>query len=170
MEIIVIAAMAKNRVIGKDNQIPWHIKEDFQHFKEKTSGHPCIMGRKTYESLPDNAKPLPGRENIILTTQQDYSQPGTTVFHNLNKALEYCQNKGFEKIFIIGGASLYASGLQVADTLELTIIDKEFDGDTFFPEIDYDLWELTNQEDHQGLDIKSKEELKFSFLTYQRKK
>jgi len=170
MEIILIAALAKNRIIGKGNDIPWHITEDFQHFKDKTLGYPCIMGRKTYESLPDDAKPLPKRENIILTSQTDFHPTGTTIFHNFDKAVEYCQKRDSKKVFIIGGASIYKLGLQIADILELTIIDKEFDGDTFFPEIDYTQWELIKQKDSQGINIKTGEPLKYSFLTYKRKK
>ena len=170
MEIILIAALAKNQVIGNGNDIPWHITEDFQHFKDRTLGYPCVMGRKTFESLPDGARPLPKRENIILTSQTDYSPPKTTVLHNFDKIIEYCQKKDTKKLFIIGGASIYRLGLQVADTLELTLIDKEFEGDTFFPEIDPTQWELVKKKDNQGINLKTGELLKFSFLTYQRKK
>lgn len=170
MEIILIAALAKNRIIGNNNNIPWHITEDFQHFKDATLGYPCLMGRKTFESLPPNVKPLPKRENIILTSQTDYSPEGTTIFHNFDKAIEYCQNKDSKKLFIIGGASIYKLGLQIADILELTVIEKEFEGDTFFPEIDHSQWELIKKKDSQGINIKTGDPLKYSFLTYKRKK
>ena len=162
-EIIVIAAIAKNNVIGKDGDIPWRIKEDFQHFKDLTMGHPCIMGDKTYDSLPDNSKPLPGRENIVLTFDKNYHPEGAKIFYSFEDALEYCKDK--EKAFITGGASIYKLGLKVADTLELTRIHKDFEGDTYFPEINFDEWELIKKEDK--LDEKHGE---FSFLTYVRKK
>lgn len=166
-EIIVIAAVAQNRVIGKDGDIPWRIKEDFQHFRDKTSGHPCIMGDKTYESLPDNAKPLPGRENIVLTFDKNYHPEGAKVFFSWEDAIEYCRDK--EKAYICGGASIYRLGLQVADTLELTRIHKDIDGDVFFPEINFDDWELINTEDKEGKNTRTGEILKFSFQTFRRK-
>ncbi len=161
-EIIVIAAIAKNNVIGKDGDIPWRIKEDFQHFKDLTMGHPCIMGDKTYESLPDNSKPLPGRENIVLTFDKNYHPEGAKIFYSFEEGLEYCKDR--EKAFITGGASIYKLGLKVADTLELTRIHKDFEGDTYFPEINFDEWELIKKE--EKVDEKHGE---FSFLTYKRK-
>ncbi len=169
-EIIVIVAVAKNGAIGKDNDIPWRISEDFQHFKDATMGSPCIMGDKTYESLPENARPLPGRENIVLTFDKDYNPEGTTVFNDFNEAIQYVKDKGVEKAFITGGATIYRLGLEVADTFELTKIDKDYEADVFFPEVNLDEWELINQEDHEGLDKNSGEKVKFSFLTYKRKK
>lgn len=167
-EIIVIAAVAQNNVIGKDGDIPWRLKEDFQHFQEKTMGHPCVMGDKTFESLPDNAKPLPGRENIVLTFDKNYNPPGTKIFFSWEDAMEYIKDK--EKAYICGGASIYKLGLKIADTLELTRINKDIEGDTFFPEINFDEWELINQEDSEGVNKRTGETLKFSFLTYKRKK
>ena len=117
-EIIVIVAVAQNGVIGKDNDIPWRIKEDFQHFKDATLGFPCIMGDKTYESLPEGARPLPGRENIVLTFDKNYKPEGTTIFHDFYEAIEYVRSKGIEKAFITGGATIYKLGMQVADKFE----------------------------------------------------
>jgi|OM-RGC.v1.020850922 dihydrofolate reductase len=169
-KIIVIVAVAQNGAIGKDNDIPWHIKEDFEHFKEQTLGHPCIMGDKTYESLPDFAKPLPGRENIVLTFDKEYNPEGVTLFYDFNEAIQYVKDKGEEKAFITGGATIYRLGLEIADIFELTRIHKEYDADVFFPEIDFDEWELTKQEDKEGVDKKTGENVKFSFQTYRRKK
>lgn len=166
-EIIVIAAVAENNAIGKNKEIPWHIKEDFQHFQEKTTGHPCVMGDKTYESLPSNAKPLPGRENIVLTFDKNYAPPGTKIFFSWEDALAYLKDK--PKAFICGGASIYRLGLQVADTLELTRIHKNYDADTFFPEIDFSQWELIEEKKSEGKDIRTGEIVKFSFLTYKRR-
>lgn len=155
-EIIVIAAIAKNNVIGNKGDIPWRIKEDFLHFKKKTLGHSCIMGDKTYESLP--IKPLPDRENVILTFDKNYHPEGTVVFFTFEDALKYVENK--DKAFICGGATVYRIGLKIADTLELTRINLTPEGDTYFPEINFDEWTLTKEEKHE----------KYSFLTYKRKK
>jgi dihydrofolate reductase len=169
-EIIVIVAVAQNGAIGKDGDIPWRIKEDFQHFKDKTMGHPCIMGDKTYLSLPENARPLPGRENIVLTWDKNFKPQGTTVFYDFNEAISYVKNKGEKKAFITGGATIYKLGLKVADTFELTRIYRDYDADVFFPEINFNEWELSNREDRESMDKNSGETVKFSFLTYVRKR
>jgi dihydrofolate reductase len=153
-EIIIIAAVAENNVIGKQGKIPWHIKEDFLHFKELTMGHPCIMGDKTYESLP--VKPLPGRENIVLTFDKDYHPAGAVIKYSFGEALDHCRDK--EKVYICGGATIYRLALPFADTLELTRIHKKYDGDTFFPEINLNDWKLVKKEDRKG----------FTFLTYKK--
>jgi len=159
VEIIVIVAIAENNAIGKDGDIPWNIPEDFLHFKNKTMGHPCIMGDITFESLPDNARPLPGRENIVLTFDKNYKPPGATIFFSWEDALKYVKDK--DKVFICGGATIYKLGMKVADTLELTRVHKVIeDADTFFPEIDFDEWKLENEEKHK----------EYSFLTYKRKR
>ena len=168
-QIIVIVAVAQNGAIGKDGDIPWRIKEDFQHFKDQTMGFPCIMGDKTYESLPENAKPLPGRENIVLTFDKDYAPEGVTVMHDFNKAIEYVKDKGVIKAFITGGASIYKLGLEVADNFELTKVYKDYEADVFFPEVDYNQWDLIKRKDMESIDQKTGEPVKFAFLTYKRK-
>ena len=168
MELIVIAAIAENNAIGKDGEIPWHIKEDFQHFQEQTIGHPCVMGDKTYESLPDNAKPLPNRENIVLTFDKNYAPSGAKIFFSWEDAMEYLKEK--EKVFICGGASIYKLGLKTADTLILTRIHKDYEADVFFPEIDFSQWELVEKKESQDKDIRTGETVKFSFLTYKRRR
>jgi dihydrofolate reductase len=169
-DIIVIVAIAQNWGIGKDNKIPWHIREDFLHFKEETMGWPCIMGDKTYDSLPDGSRPLPGRENIVCTLIKDYKADGATIFHDFKEAIEYVRNKGVEKAFIIGGGTIYRLGMEVADVLELTRIYNDYDADTFYPEINFTKWEMINKEDHEGMDLKNKIKVQFSFITYRRKK
>ncbi|MCX6774070.1 MAG: dihydrofolate reductase [Candidatus Micrarchaeota archaeon] len=169
MEIIIIAAVAENNVIGKDNAIPWRISEDFRHFKTLTMGHPCIMGRKTYESLPPNFRPLPGRENIVLSSDKNYHQEGATVFGSLEEAIGYCRNKNEEKVFVIGGASVYNAAMKLADVLEITKVHKSFEGDTFFPEIKSDEWKIIGNEDFEGKDLKNDSVVKFSFVRYTRK-
>ena len=132
-EIIIIAAMAENRVIGKDNTMPWSIKGNLKHFKETTMGWPCIMGRKTWESLPD--KPLPGRLNIILSSSANLpSLQEALVFPSLSRAIQHCA--GYEKIFICGGESIYSQVMYLANKIYLTLIPGKYDGDAFFPEID----------------------------------
>lgn len=155
-EIILIAAVAQNGVIGNRGKIPWEIKDDLKHFRELTMGHPCIMGSKTYESLPK--KPLPGRENIVLSHDPDYKAPQAVVKNSLEEALKYCEGK--KKIFICGGASVYKAGIDIADRLEITRVHKEYEGDVYFPEFDENEWKLIKRED-KG---------EFSFLTYVRKK
>lgn len=128
MEIILIAAMAKNRVIGRNNKMPWRIPEELQFFKKTTMGHPMIMGRKTFESLPS---PLPGRRHIVLSRSTDYLPKGGEYASSLRDALKRCN--GAEKVFIIGGAQIFEQSLTVVTTLLLTYLEREVEGDVFFP-------------------------------------
>jgi glycine hydroxymethyltransferase len=146
MEIIVIVAFSENMVLGKGNEIPWHISEDFQRFKKLTEGHAVIMGSNTFKSLP--VKPLPNRFNVVLNFENDYDAPGAVVKTSFEDALEAC--KHYEKVFIIGGASVYAQGLKVADRLEFTRVRGNYDGDVYFPEVDYSKWKLIKFEDHKN--------------------
>jgi dihydrofolate reductase len=168
-ELVVIAAVAQNGVIGSGTKIPWRLSEDFQRFKALTLGHPCLMGDVTYESLPTKFRPLPGRENIVLTFNRDYAPAGTTVFHAFEEALEYVRRKGEPRAFIIGGASIYRLGVEVADRLELTRIHRDYAGDVRFPEVDFDAWELVARTDCEGEDQLSGERVNYSYLTYRRK-
>ena len=137
MEIIIIAAMSENHVIGKNNSLPWSLKADMEHFKKLTYGWPCIMGRKTWESLPK--RPLPGRPNIIVS-QSLSPEPvtGATVFPSLKEAILSCAN--WQKVYICGGASIYSEALFYANVIELTLIHRQYEGDAFFPEIDPKIW------------------------------
>jgi len=170
-EIIIIAAMAENRVIGKNNVMPWSLKEDMARFRQLTNGWPCVIGRKTWESLPK--KPLPGRLNIIIsktiTTEAQALSPKTSsvpnagtqnvkIFPSLSAAIEHCA--GYEKIFICGGETIYRQALGLADKIELTLIHRQYDGDTFFPEIDAACWTIAGTVNFD----------KFSFITYTRNK
>jgi len=143
MEVIVISAVAENGVIGKGMEIPWHFSEDFQRFKKLTLGHAVIMGSKTFESLP--VKPLPNRLNIVLSSRADYVAEGAVVKNSFEEALDFCRH--YEKVFIIGGASVYAQGLKVADRLELTKVRGEYEGDVYFPEVDYSKWRVMSSDD-----------------------
>jgi dihydrofolate reductase len=132
MDILLIAVMAANRIIGKNGIIPWHIPEELGFFKATTMGHPIIMGRKTFESLPDG--PLPGRENIVITRNPDFTPPGAVVVPTLGHALEHCA--GQSRVFIIGGAQVFREALPLATGIILSVLDQAVDGDTFFPAFD----------------------------------
>jgi len=161
-EIIIIAAVSENGVIGKDNKMPWNIKGNLAHFKKMTMGYPCIMGRKTYDSLP--IKHLPGRLNIIISNSSSANSAEPPVlslkdilfFQSISEAIEFC--KDYEKIFICGGESIYKQSMQLADKIDLTLIPGQYEGDTFFPEID-DSWIKTNTVNHDN----------FSVITYIKK-
>lgn len=140
--ISYIVAMDKNYVIGKDNQLPWHLPADLQFFKRVTMGHPIIMGRKTYESI---GKPLPGRENIIVTRNQEYKPEGCTIIHSVEELIKFAQEKK-EEVFVIGGAELFKATFPNADRLYITMIEHEFEGNTFFPEFKESDWNLISQE------------------------
>ncbi len=156
MNISLIAAISENSCIGKNGELPWRIPEDLQHFKELTLNHPVVMGRKTWESLPERFRPLPGRTNIVITRQADYTVPqGVLVYNSLSEAL---RNHQQEEIFIIGGAEMYAQSLPLANTLFITHVHQTVDGDAFFPPIDSSRWTESAREDHPG----------FSWATYRR--
>ena len=142
MKISLIVAMASNRAIGLNNQMPWHLSADLKKFKQITMGSPILMGRKTYESI---GRPLPGRTNIIISRNSSYQQDNCLVFDNVEKALASCQKH--DEIFIIGGATFYEVMLAKSDTLYLTQIHKTFDADTFFPEIIPKEWKEVDRED-----------------------
>ena len=158
MSLSLIAAVAKNNCIGKNNKIPWNVPEDFQYFKKMTLGKTCLMGQKTFESILGYlGKPLPGRQTVVVTLDQNFQAPaGVRVFHSLDEALEQLKN---EDVFICGGASIYRQTLNLADTLYITVINQEPDGDVFFPEIDKNIWQEDWREDHAG----------FSFVKYLKK-
>jgi dihydrofolate reductase len=168
-EIVVIACTARNGVIGNGPEIPWSIREEFRHFAATTMGSPCIMGDITYESLPPSAKPLPGRENIVLTLNQDYDPSGVTLFRGWDEAMAYVRGLSAPRAFICGGASIYRLGMGVADTLELTRLDRDYEGDVFFPEVDPAVWEVVKTERASGVDRKSGETVGFEYQTWRRR-
>lgn len=153
-EIVIIAGVSENNVIGVAGKLPWHISEDLKHFRELTMGHSVVMGRKTFESI---GKPLAGRLNIVITNQTDYKPDGVVVVNSLEQALKTCKNHKFT--FIIGGQLVYEQAMPLADRLEITRINRKVDGDAFFPKIDFIDWEETNREDHG----------EYSFVTYVRR-
>ena len=159
--ITIIVAVAANNVIGKNNDLIWHISEDLKRFKSLTSGHAIIMGRKTFESLP---KALPNRTNIVVTRNRSYRAEGALVCYSMEKALQLAVND--QQPFIIGGGEIYRNALSFANTIELTRVHRDFEGDTFFPEIDSKYWELVWEEPQ----TKALDNIPYSFITYQKKK
>ena len=145
MRVSIVVAVAENGVIGRDGDLPWKISADLKHFKKVTMGHPVIMGRKTWESLP---YPLPGRRNIVVTRNGDAVFEGADTVTTIEHALEICRDDGAEKAMIIGGGQIYAEIIPDADVIELTEVHAHVDGDTLFPEIDPDFWEEVARERH----------------------
>lgn len=147
MEVALIWAMTRNRVIGQGNDLPWRLPRDMKHFMTTTRGHPVIMGRRTFESM-DRA--LPARTNIVITRQPDYTAAGATVVADLENALavarRQCQSDGVTRAFVIGGAEIYRLALPHADRLYVTEIDAELPGDTFFPDLDWSGWRRVSSE------------------------
>lgn len=140
-----IVAMAENRVIGKDNKLPWHLPADLKHFKSITTGHPILMGRKTYESI---GRPLPNRTNIIMTRDAAYHAAGCIVVTSIEKALEQATVHEAGEIFIIGGAEIYRQLMPHIQRIYLTIVHHQFDGDAYFPELDMDEWKKVENVKH----------------------
>jgi len=159
LKIGIIAAISENNIIGKNGTIPWHSKEDFRHFKKTTMGFPIIMGRKTFASI---GKPLPGRLNIVITSRVNSieQKENLIAFPNLNKALDYCRQNNYLKVFIIGGEQLYRAALPVADFLVLTRMKLVVDGDKFFPPVNMENWRLTSRDERDDFVIEYFERLK----------
>lgn len=156
--IILIAAVAENNALGKDNQLVWHLPNDFKRFKTLTSGHYIIMGRKTFESFP---KPLPNRTHIIITRQKNYKYEGCFIASSLERAMEIVPKN--EDVFVIGGGEIYKQSLEIADKIEITKVHATFEADTYFPEIDLDKWKLVFEEHHKK---DEKHNFDFTFQTY----
>jgi dihydrofolate reductase len=159
MTISIIVAIAQNYAIGKNNQLLWNMPHDLKHFKETTSGHTVIMGRKTFDSV---GKPLPRRRNIVVT-RQDIEIAGCEVVQSIIEAIELCRDE--EEVFIVGGAEIYRQSMDISNRIYLTIIHHDFEADTFFPEIDYSEWEETTREDYQA---DEKNPYPYSFITLDR--
>ena len=160
--ISLVVAVAKNRAIGKDGHLLCHLPEDMRHFREVTLGKPVIMGRKTWESLPEAFRPLPGRHNIVVSRNAAYQAEGATVATSLEEAIAQAGNA--EQINIIGGADIFRLALPMADVLDMTEIDASFDADTFFPEFLPEDWQETSRKTQQ-----SESGPTFSFVEYRRR-
>jgi dihydrofolate reductase len=163
LELIIIAAIAKNNAIGQNGQMPWpnnEYKEDMKRFKELTTGNPVIMGRLTYESIPKRFRPLPKRQNIILSRNPNYdSHPDVKVEGSIQKVIFELAKVQTPKAYVMGGAAIYKLAMPLADTLQITHIKKPYEADTFFPEINMDLWKIENEE-------QCVEDNRLTFVTY----
>jgi len=166
MKISIIAAVAKNRVIGKANDLPWRLPDDMKFFMQTTKGHHVLMGRKNYESLPEKFRPLPNRINIVMTRQKNFIAAGCTVVNDLQDGIELARKNGEQELFIMGGAEVYSLAFAKTDLLYLTEINAEIEGDTFFPEFDKKNW---NELSHQHHPVDEKHIYAFDFVVYQRK-
>ncbi len=162
MTIALVAAIARGGVIGRDNTIPWRLPEDLAHFKVLTTGHPVVMGRRTWCSLPDRFRPLPDRRNVVVTRNPAWHGEGAERAASLDEALQLLG--GETRLFVIGGAELYAAALPVADELLLTEIDADVEGDTFFPPFDRAAFGEVSRERHVSADGTP-----FSFVVYVRR-
>ena len=161
MIISLIAAMDKNRLIGVDNGLPWHLPDDFKHFKAVTMGKPIVMGRKTFESI---GKPLPGRKNVVVS-RRGFEADDVTVVDSIDRAL--AEVSGVDEVMIVGGASFYEQMIDKADRLYLTYVDAECEGDAWFPDFDLSEWDVIDKKSYPA---DERNNYNFSTLTYQRKK
>ncbi len=168
MRLALIVAQGLNRVIGNDNKLPWYLPEDLRYFKEVTMGKPIIMGRKTFESI---GKPLPGRLNIVITRDSNWSAEGVKVVSGLGDAIEVGEGQalidGVEEAVIIGGAQIYAQSLSIVDRLYLTQVEAEPEGDAYFPEVDYSQWQELGRQSFPAGDQSNR--YPYSFIVYDRK-
>ncbi|WP_041739757.1 dihydrofolate reductase [Echinicola vietnamensis] len=165
MILSIIVAKANNNVIGKDNQLIWRLSADLRHFKQQTTGHYIIMGRKTYESM---GKPLPNRTSVVITRNKQYEVPeGHHVVHSLEKAIAIAKEGGDDKAFIIGGAEIYKQALPLVDEMIITVVDCAPEGDAYFPEFSLENWTKTAEEFHKK---DEKNQFDYTFVTYQKAK
>lgn len=164
MIISLIAAVAKNNVLGKDNKIPWHLPADMAYFKKITAGHHIVMGSNTFESI---GRPLPNRTNIVMAKDKNYKAPGCVVVNSLEEAINYAKKNGVKELMICGGEQIYRQFLPLADRIYLTKIKAVFEGDKFFPEVDSKTWKLTKS-DNNSPDEENKYE--YDFCVYEKKK
>lgn len=160
-KLTVIVAKAENNVIGNENQLIWHLPNDLKHFKNLTSGHPIIMGRKTFESI---GKPLPNRTNIVITRNSNWNADGVLIANSLEQAIEKAKEFDSE-VFIIGGGNIYEQAMNLADVLVVTEVHHSFEGDTKFPEIDLNIWKEISREKF-GKD--EKHSVEYSFVQFER--
>jgi dihydrofolate reductase len=161
MIVTFVVAAAANNAIGKDNQLLWNLPTDLKHFKQITSGHTIIMGRKTFDSM---GKPLPNRRNIVITRNRDLKIEGAAVTQSLDEALDMCNNEA--EVFVIGGAEIYKAALDRTDKIYLTRVHKFFEGDAYFPDLDPEIWIEVAREDHPA---DEKNPIDFSFITLESK-
>lgn len=159
--VTIAVAMGQRNEIGFENQLLWHLPKDLKHFKEMTSGHPIIMGRKTYESI---GKPLPNRTNIVISRKNDWFEEGILIVGSIKEAIKFAK-KIDENVFVIGGGKIYEQTVELADKLEVTFVKSDFHADTFFPKINGKIWKKVNEICHEK---DEKNQFDFCFQTYEK--
>lgn len=167
MIVSLIVAIAENNGIGKDNDLLWHLPNDMKYFKEKTLNHHIITGRKNYISIPEKYRPLVNRTNIVLTRNTNFSEDGCVIKHNLRDAIDYAKSNNEEELFIIGGGQIYKEALEegLIDKMYITHVHQPFEADTFFPEIDNNIW---NKKSELTIEPDEKNPYKHSFVVYEK--
>jgi len=165
--VSIIAAIAENRVIGRDNDLIWHLPADMAFFRTTTTGHHVIMGRKNYESIPEKYRPLPHRTNIIISRNKNFAADDCLVFNTLKEGIDHAINSGDKEPFVIGGGQIYALALEedLIDRMYLTHVHESFEGDTYFPEIDDALWDLVSVKNYAADD---KNSIPFTISVYEK--
>ena len=161
-QLAMVAALGRDFAIGKDNTLPWHLPADLKRFKALTMGHPMVIGRRTYDSV---GRALPGRTTLVVTRQPGWTAPGVIVAHTVDEALDEAVKLDPEEVFVGGGQEIFRLALDRADRIYLTVIDRDFPGDTFFPEFDESAWRIVEREDHPPTAARP---YAFSFLTYEK--
>jgi dihydrofolate reductase len=166
MKISLIAALTQNHVIGKNNDLPWHLPDDMKYFMQTTKQHHVIMGRKNYESIPEKFRPLPNRTNIVVTHQSNFHAPNCTVVNSLEQGIALAKKNNEQEFFVIGGAEIYKLAMPFANRLYLTEIQTELEGDTYFPTLDKQHWAEVSRSQHKA---DEKHLYAFDFVIYEKK-
>lgn len=167
MIVSLIAAVSENNVIGKNNDLPWHLPKDMKYFKDTTMGHCVVMGRKNFQSIPPKYSPLEGRTNIVVTRQKDFKGEGIVTVHSIEEAIAFAESKQETECFIIGGGEIFSQSLSYADKIYLTRIHSVIDGDVHFPVLDKNVWKEVSRTD---VPADEKNNYKFSFLILEKKR
>lgn len=165
MIVSLIAALTQNRVIGKNNALPWHLPDDMKYFMQTTKQHYVVMGRKNYESIPEKFRPLPNRTNLVVTRQSNFPAPNCIIVNSLEKAIDIAKQNKEQELFIIGGSEIYQLARPLADRLYLTEIQTELIGDTYFPHVDLSLWNEVSRKHHLPDD---RHQYPFDFVVYEK--
>ena len=165
MIVSLIAALTQNKVIGKNNDLPWHLPDDMKYFMQTTKAHHVIMGRKNYDSIPEKFKPLPNRTNIVVTRQENFQAKDCIVVHSLEDAIAIAERNDEKEVFLIGGAEIYKQGLPFTNRMYLTEIKTTLDGDTFFPDFNKQTWREQSRKPH-GID--ERHPYAFDFVVYEK--
>lgn len=168
MIITIIVAVAKNGVIGIDNDLPWHLHNDMMFFKATTKGHHVLTGRKNYDSIPERFRPLPSRVNIVVTRNSEFEAPGAIIVGTIEEGIELAKSAGEEELFIMGGGQIYDQmiGKDIVDKMYITWVEAEPNGDTHFPDVDYSRWKEVDRKEYAATD---NDQYAHSIVTYLRK-